>query len=207
MATTSVQFFFDPACPWTWMTSRWLTEVAQSRDDVDVRWRPFSLKFKNEENGLPEPYSSRADATHRALRVMEAVREGEGDGAVGPYYTELGRRIHHDGDNPLTDLAGAVAACDLDPSYLDAADDDEWDAAIRASMAEALGAAGEDVGSPILMLRTDPPTAFFGPIVSPPPTGQAALDLWDRLSGMADQPSFFELKRSRTEGPQLGPRP
>ena len=95
----------------------------------------------------------------------------------------------------------------LDAGYIEAADDEKWDETIRASMAEALGAAGDDVGSPILMLRSDPPTAFFGPIVSPPPTGQAALDLWDRLSGMADQPSFFELKRSRTEGPQLGPRP
>jgi hypothetical protein len=74
-------------------------------------------------------------------------------------------------------------------------------------MAEALGAAGDDVGSPVLMLSSDPPVAFFGPIVSPPPTGQAALDLWDRLSGMAGQPAFYELKRSRTQGPQLGPRP
>jgi 2-hydroxychromene-2-carboxylate isomerase len=206
MSATSVQFYFDPGCPWTWMTSRWLTEVAESRD-LDVRWRPFSLKFKNEEHGLPEPYASMTDATHRALRVMEAVREGEGDGAVAPLYTELGRRIHHDGDNPLTDLEGAVAACGLDPSFVEAADDEKWDQTIRASMAEALGAAGEEVGSPILMLSADPPVAFFGPIVSPPPTGQAALDLWDRLAGMADQPSFYELKRSRTGGPQLGPRP
>ena len=206
MEPTSAQFFFDPACPWTWMTSRWLTEVAENRD-LDVRWRPFSLKLKNEEHGLPEQYAAMADATHRALRVMEAIREGEGDDAIGPYYTELGRRIHHDGDNPLTDLEGALEACGLDPGYIEAADDEKWDETIRASMAEALGAAGDDVGSPILMLRSDPPTAFFGPIVSPPPTGQAALDLWDRLSGMADQPSFFELKRSRTEGPQLGPRP
>ncbi len=206
MQTTSAQFFFDPACPWTWMTSRWLTEVAENRD-LDVRWRPFSLKFKNEENGLPEEYAAKADATHRALRVMEAIREGEGDDAVAPFYTELGRRIHHDGDNPLTDLEGAIEACGLDPSYIKAGDDEKWDATIRASMAEALGAAGDDVGSPILMLSSDPPVAFFGPIVSPPPTGQAAIDLWDRLSGMADQPSFFELKRSRTAGPQLGPRP
>jgi hypothetical protein len=86
-------------------------------------------------------------------------------------------------------------------------DDERWDDVIRASMAEALAAAGDDVGSPILMISTDPPVAFFGPIVSPPPTGDAAFDLWDRLSGMADQPAFYELKRSRTAGPQLGPRP
>ncbi|MEA2704172.1 MAG: hypothetical protein QOD63_2117, partial [Actinomycetota bacterium] len=174
---------------------------------VEVRWRPFSLKLKNEENPPPEPYASMGNATHRALRVMEAVREGEGDQAIGPFYTELGRRIHHDGDNPLTDLEGVVAACGLDPGYVDAADDDTWDETIRASMAEALGAAGDDVGSPVLMLSSDPPVAFFGPIVSPPPTGQAALDLWNRLSGMAGQPAFYELKRSRTQGPQLGPRP
>ena len=206
MATTQVQFFFDPACPWTWMTSRWLSEVAEHRD-VEVRWRPFSLQVKNEEHGLPEQYAAMAAATHRALRVMEAVRRGEGDAAIGPYYTELGRRIHHDGDSPLTDLAGALAACGLDAAYVDAADDESWDEVIRASMAEALGAAGDDVGSPILMLSSDPPTAFFGPIVSPPPTGQAALDLWDSLSAMGSQPAFYELKRSRTQGPQLGPRP
>lgn len=207
MQSTSVQFFFDPSCPWTWMTSRWLTEVAESRDDVDVRWRPFSLKLKAGENGMPERYAQMANASHRALRVMEAVREGEGDDALGGYYTELGRRIHHDGDNPLTDLEGVVATCGLDAGYLDAADDEKWDAVIRASMAEALGAAGDDVGSPILMLSADQPIAYFGPIVSPAPTGQAALDLWDRISGMADQPSFYELKRARTGGPQLGPRP
>ncbi|MDQ3756236.1 MAG: DsbA family protein [Actinomycetota bacterium] len=206
MDSTTAQFFFDPACPWTWMTSRWLTDVAQARG-VEVRWRPFSLKFNGEGQDVPEPYVSYAAASHRALRVMEAIRDGEGDEPLGPYYTELGRRIHHDGDMLLDDLAGAVAACGLDPKYVHAADDDRWDQPIRASMAEALDAAGPDVGSPILMLSVDPPRAFFGPIVSPPPTGTAALDLWDRVSGMAEQPSFFELKRSRSGGPQLGPRP
>lgn len=207
-----VEFFFDPGCPWTWMASRWLTEVSQRRG-VQVRWRSFSLRLKNEGVDIPEQYAARQAAALRALRVIEAVRHAEGDRPISGLYTELGRRIHHEGDNPLTDIHGPLAAAGLDRSYAEFADDGAWDGVIRASMAEAMQAAGEDVGSPILVFPRQElpgqgfpgqtPVGFFGPIVSPTVSGDPALQLWDGITALAGVPAFYELKRSRTGGPRL----
>lgn len=179
------------------------------RRGLSVRWRTFSLKLKNEGVEIPEVYRVMGEANHRVLRVIEAVRKGEGEHAVVAVYTEAGRRIHHDGERPLADIAGMVAACGLDPSYAEAADDELWDDVIRASMKEALALAGDDVGSPILALQYDggARVGFFGPIVSPPPTGDSALRLWDGITAAASVDGFYELKRSRTGGPVAGPRP
>ena len=197
-----IDFYFDPVCPYCWITSRWLTEVKEHRD-FDVRWRSFSLFLKNE----PEPGSSSYDRyyeMHRALRVVEALREHHGDGCVGEFYTELGRRIHHDRQRPL-DLAGAVDAVGLDAGALAAADDDMWDEPIRASMKDALAVGGDDVGVPLITF--DGERGFFGPVMSPAPTGPEAVDLFDHAAALARYPGFWEIKRTRTEAPVFGERP
>lgn len=205
---TRLDFFFDPICPWCWITSRWLTEVAPHRD-VDVRWRSFSLYEKNYQRNeaAPESYdriSEQVSASHRALRISEAVRAVDGEAAVGDLYLELGRRIHHDGDK-IPDLAEVVAAAGLDAARADAADDAAWDAVLSASMDEAIAVAGFDVGVPLLVF--DGERGFFGPVISPRPTGDAALELFDAVHTLAAQPGFWELKRDRTSGPDVGARP
>lgn len=183
---TSLDFFFDPGCPWTWRTSRWVTEVAPRRD-VTVRWRAFSLDLKNE----TPPTTAQG-----ALRIVEAVWADHGDGPIGRLYTEVGTRFHDQGDSSLEALAGALDAAGLDPAYKSAASDRRWDAEIRWSMDEAIRFVGDDVGVPILVF--DGSFGISGPVMSPAPTGAAALDLWDSVVGLAGFPSVFGLERTRT---------
>lgn len=202
----TVDFYFDPGCPWTWMTSRWAVEAAEARG-VEIQWRTYSLKVKNADNpNLPEMYRERQEAQFGALRVIEAARAAHGNEAVGRLYTQLGAIIHHDGDVAVGGLAGAIAAAGLGPELLAAADDDRWDDGIVASTAQARSLVGEDVGVPILVFEGSTNT-YFGPVVSPAPTGQDALDLWDALVALSRIPGVYEIKRSRSGGPQLGPRP
>ena len=175
--------------------------------DVEVKWRSFSLKVKNEGNDVPEQFVEPMKATHRALRVVEAVREKEGDAAVGPLYAEYGRRIHHDGQRTDFDDADVLRTVGLDPALAAAADDESYDEAIRASMKDALDVTGEDAGTPIIVFAGAQPTGYFGPIFSPAPTGEEALRVWDGLAALATASGFYELKRTRTVGPELGPRP
>jgi predicted DsbA family dithiol-disulfide isomerase len=183
---TSLDFFFDPGCPWTWKTSRWVLEVAPHRD-VAVRWRAFSLDLKNE----TPPTTAQG-----ALRIVEAVWADQGDAPIGRLYTEVGTRFHVEDDTSLDALAGALEAAGLGAGYLDAAHDDRWDAEIRWSMNEAIRVVGDDVGVPILVF--DGEVGLCGPVMEPAPTGDAALDLWDHVAGLARTPGFYELERSRT---------
>ncbi len=153
---------------------------------------------------MPARYREQHQVGLRALRVVEAVRAEFGDGAVEDLYTELGRRIHHDEQQPL-DLAGALAAADLDDSCVAAADDERWDPAIEASMQSALEVVGDDAGVPIVVL--DGAGGYFGPIMSPAPTGAAAVEVFDHLQALVAVPGFYELKRTRTVGPEFGLRP
>ncbi len=197
-----LDFYLDPVCPWCWITSRWLTEVMEHRD-LRVRWRSFSLFLKNE----PEPDSRGYDRyleMHRALRVMEALRDRHGDGCLASFYTELGRRIHHDRERPL-DMAAAIDAVGLDAATLGATDDESWDEPIRASMKDAMAIAGDDVGVPLITF--DGERGFFGPVISPAPTGDAAAELFDHVEALAQYPGFWEIKRTRTSRPEFGPRP
>lgn len=210
-----LDFFFDPGCPWTWITSRWITEVAPYRD-LDVTWRPLSLTLKNEGKELPpdlpdfvrELIGTLGPITLGALRVVEAVRDKHGDAPIGGLYTEYGRRFHHDdtGTQP-TFLTDSLSAAGLDAAYADAADDGKWDRRLRDSIAEATSYAGDDAGSPILVFDTEPPRGFCGPVLSPAPTGEEALRLWDHLRAAVDTPGLFEFKRGRDTGPVLPPRP
>jgi 2-hydroxychromene-2-carboxylate isomerase len=205
---------FDPGCPWTWATSRWITEVAPHRD-LEVTWRPCSLTINNRGGEPPahlpaqlrERILAMRAVTLGAPRVLEAVRATQGEAPIGRLYTEYGRRIHHDDAGTAPGLlAESLSAAGLDPGLAAAAEDEAWDTPIVAAMAEALGYVGEDVGSPILVLDTQPRRGVWGPILSPAPTGQAAVDLWDGLLAVAGTPGFHELKRTR-QGPPLLPRP
>lgn len=198
-----IDFYFDPVCPWCWITARWLVEVREHRS-VEVTWRSFSLAVKNRDREVPAGYREQHQAGLRALRVVEAVRAKCGDGAVENLYTELGRRIHHDEERPL-DLAGALAAVGLDGSLLAAADEERWTPVIEASMDAALEVVGDDAGVPIVVFEGA--GGYFGPIMSPAPTGAAAAEVFDQLVALAGIPGFYELKRTRTVGPEFGSRP
>ena len=200
-------FWFDPACPWTWNTSRWITGVTAQRPEVEVDWRSFSLKIKNADVDLPDFIVPRITASHALLRVVEAARAaGHGD-RVGALYTELGRRIHHE-DELEFDVAEVLAALGLPVELAAAADDESLDPVIEASMGEALDLAGDDVGVPIIRFPGgDQPVGFFGPILIEVPTGDEALKLFDAVAAAASLPAFTELKRARKSGPVLPAEP
>jgi predicted DsbA family dithiol-disulfide isomerase len=182
----TLDFFFDPGCPWTWRTSRWVTDVAPKRG-VQVRWRAYSLDMKNE-----KPPST----AQGALRMVEAVWADHGDEPIGRLYSEVGTRFHLQEDTSLDALAAALDAAGLDAGYLDAAHDDRWDTEIRWSMDEAIRAVGDDVGVPILVFEGG--AGVCGPVMEPVPAGEEALALWDNVVALARTPGFYELKRSRS---------
>ena len=202
----SIEYFFDPACPWTWMTSRWLVDVSAAVG-IEVRWRNLSLAVVNAGREIPERFRTAQQAAARAHRVIAALVAAERDDLVGDFYTEWGRRFHHDGEHGDPGLARRVAEAVGAAAWADAADEDRWDEVIEASTEEGQGlAGGDDVGSPVLAFG-EPRVGIFGPIVSPAPTGVAAVALFDHVVALAATPSFFERKRGRTGGPELGPRP
>ncbi len=206
---TDVDFYFDPACPWTWIVSRWVVEVAPARE-LNVRWRTFSLWHRNEwtSNKLSEEHCERLLAQYGGLRVIEAARAEHGDDAVARLYTELGARIHHDGDRLLTGLGEAIAAAGLPSSIAAAANDESWDAVVDASTRDGTDLVGVDVGIPIVAVAPGSGRAtFFGPVLSPAPTGAAALRLWDAFVALGEFDGLYEIKRSRAGGPEFGPRP
>ncbi len=199
-AVPVVDVWFDPACPWTWMTTRWITEVAERRD-VDLRWHVMSLAVLNEGRDLTEDYRRLMDDSWAAVRVLVAAARDHGEKVLAPLYTAIGTRRHPQG---RTDTA-AIIAESLDevglPAELAAvADTDEVDDLLRASHAEAMALVGDEVGSPVVAVDG---VGYFGPVVSPAPTGQAALDLFDGLVAMSRVGGFYELKRTRTADPQL----
>jgi hypothetical protein len=185
------------------MTSRWAVEASAARD-VPLRWRAYSLAIKNEGTDVePDEIVGR-----EALRVVEAVWAEHGDEPIGRLYTELGNRFHLGGDISRASIAAAVEAAGLDPGFAAAAGEETWDAEIEGSMAEAIELVGDNVGVPILMFRSDGDVAgICGPIVSPAPTGEAALRLWDHVTSLVWTPEFWELKRTRTAPPLVHGQP
>ncbi len=194
---TPVDFWFDPACPWAWLTSRWILEVEQVRP-ISVDFHVMSLAILNEEKNLSEPVRNRLLAP---VRVAVAVAEAEGERALRPLYTELGERIHRQRrqvDHALVEEA--LAAAGFAPSYANAMHAPDYDDALAKSHHHAMELVGYDVGTPVIRFGEH---SFFGPVVTPAPTGEAAGRLWDGFVLVAETPGFFEIKRSRTVQPQL----
>jgi len=193
----TAEFWFDPLCPWAWMTSRWMMEVEQVRP-VDVTWSVMSLAVLNHGRDLPEDYRAKMDQAWGPVRVIMATRDKVGDEIVKPLYDALGERIHHRKEDLDVAIAGALEALDLPPELAEAATSDEHDDVLRASHQRAIDLVGDDVGTPVVAVDG---VAFFGPVVSPAPKGEAAGRLWDGCVLVAGTEGFFELKRSRTVGP------
>jgi predicted DsbA family dithiol-disulfide isomerase len=201
-----VNYWLDPVCPWCWMTSRWIVDVAPHRD-LDIQWRSISLKMKNSDNP-DHPYTGIYTRSHRLLRVLEAVRADEGNRVIGDLYTEYGRRIHLGQDLDF-EPAEALNFIGLDRRYGQAADDRAWDEVIAAGMSEAFAMTGDDVGTPIIGFDDidGHPVAIFGPVISRELDIDTALRLWDGVHAAGSTPGFWELKRTRTESAAIGFRP
>lgn len=193
----TAEFWFDPLCPWAWMTSRWMMEVEKVRP-VDVTWSVMSLAVLNHGRELPEDYRAMMDRAWGPVRVIMATRDKVGDEIVKPLYDALGERIHHRKEDLDVAIAGALEALDLPAELAQAATSDEHDDVLRASHQRAIDLVGDDVGTPVVAVDG---VAFFGPVVSPAPKGEAAGRLWDGCVLVAGTEGFFELKRSRTVGP------
>lgn len=194
-----VDFWFDPTCPWAWMTSRWILDVASQRE-IDLHWHLMSLSVLNEGRDLPEDYRAAMDRAWGPVRVINAARERHGDGVLGDLYTAFGTRIHLGKEQGEELIAGALADVGLEAGLAQYAASDELDDSLRASHAEGITLVGQDVGTPIVAIDGK---AYFGPVVTPAPRGEAALRLFEGLRLLASVDGFYELKKTRTLGPIL----
>ncbi|MCZ6874197.1 MAG: DsbA family protein [bacterium] len=204
----TVEFYWDAVCPWCWITSRWMEEVAQQKS-IHVNWKFFSLKKINEGRDMPERFRISHAIGLRALRVAAAVREAHGNEAVRKLYTAMGTRRHHDQEDIGTTeaLQDILQSCDLPQDLAAAADNESWDQVIEADMTQAKAKAGDGVGVPLVVLDNGAGPGFFGPVFSPAPTGEAAVQMWDAMVTAGRMPGFYEFKRTRETGPIFGERP
>ncbi|HET7304487.1 MAG TPA: DsbA family protein [Segeticoccus sp.] len=192
--------WFDPACPWAWMTSRWLMEVEQVRD-VHVTWSVMSLSVLNEGRDLPEDYRDLMDRSWGPVRVIIAAAREHGNDVVKQLYDAMGTRIHLQGmDDRQQVVKESLEEVGLPDELARYADSDEVDDRLRASHQRAIDLVGDDVGTPVVSVGD---VAFFGPVVTPAPKGEQAGRLWDGCVLVAGTPGFYELKRSREKGPDF----
>ena len=194
----TADFWFDPVCPWAWITSRWMLEVQQVRP-VTTRWHVMSLAVLNEGRDLPESYRELLDKAWGPVRVVTAARLAHGDDVVLPLYTAMGTQIHHGKDDDYVGVVStALAEVGLPHALSRAAETDEYDEELRRSHHEGMDPVGDEVGTPVIHLNG---MALFGPVISPAPKGEAAGDLFDGFAKLTAYPGFFEAKRTRTVGP------
>ncbi|MFF8785572.1 DsbA family protein [Streptomyces sp. NPDC015125] len=209
-AKTPADFWFDPLCPWAWMTSRWMLEVEKVRP-VEVRWHVMSLAVLNEDklDELPEEYRANMVPGGKAwgpVRVVIAAQQLHGDEVVGPLYTALGTRIHNEGLGVTPEsIAAALKDVGLPADLIEYAGKDTYDAQLRASHKEGIDLVGQEVGTPVIAVpgHDGEQIAFFGPVVTPAPKGEEAARLWDGTLMVASIPGFYEIKRTRTAGPSF----
>lgn len=201
----TADFWFDPLCPWAWMTSRWMLEVQQVRD-IHVNWHVMSLAVLNEGRDLPPAYVDLMAKAWGPVRVVIAAQQAHGDDVVLPLYTAMGTRIHPQGRTDYDAVCReALEEVGLPVALADVATTDDVDHALRASHASGISLVGDDVGTPVIAFPgpDGSPVAFFGPIMSPAPRGEAAGRLWDGCVLVAGTPGFFELKRTRDVEPMF----
>ncbi|MFH8679798.1 DsbA family protein [Streptomyces lydicus] len=207
-AKTPADFWFDPLCPWAWMTSRWMLEVEKVRP-VEVRWHVMSLAVLNEDklDQLPAEYAENMRPGGKAwgpVRVVIAAQQLHGDEAVGRLYTALGTRFHNEGLGVTPEaVAAALDDAGLPAELIEYADKDTYDTELRASHKEGIDLVGQEVGTPVIAVpgSDGDQIAFFGPVVTPAPKGEDAAKLWDGTLMVASIPGFYEIKRTRTQGP------
>ncbi|HEX4093264.1 MAG TPA: hypothetical protein VHZ33_31475 [Trebonia sp.] len=215
MTDADIRFYFDPVCPFAWMTSKWVRMVAAQRDYA-VDWRFISLRLINSgvdyDSHFPAGYEEGHTSGLRLLRVAARVRAEHGRDAVGAFYQAVSGEIFDSpGARSLTPairgsrewVAPLLAQAGLPVELASALPDTRWDSEIRAEGDEALALTGKDVGTPIIQFEPPEGTAFFGPVISRLPTPDDAVRLWDHVIGLAGFPGFAELKRSLRERPQL----
>jgi hypothetical protein len=209
-----LDFFFDPVCPWAWITSRWVSEVQQLRS-YDVQWKFISLKFLNEDkmdySKMPEGYKDVHAAGTNGLRVAARARAEQGNEACGAVYTALGTSLHKNQErekfvaDPVAHIASLLTAAGLPAVWAESALDDSFDALIRTETELALERTGKDVGTPILTFHPSgsKEASFFGPVISTIPRGEEAMKLWDAIETIATSSGMAELKRSLRARPSF----
>ncbi|WP_116952792.1 mycothiol-dependent nitroreductase Rv2466c family protein [Jiangella endophytica] len=196
--TTPVDFWFDPICPWAWMTSRWMMQVEQVRP-VDVTWHVMSLSYLNAERDLGEKYNKLMADSWAPVRVITAAKELHGQQWVKPLYDAMGTRFHpgHERDRGKV-IAAALDEVGLPASLAAHGDTGDFDAAVKESHHAGMDQVGTEVGTPVIAVEG---YAFFGPVLSPAPKGDEAGRVWDGVRALASYDGFFELKRTRTREP------
>ncbi len=196
---TQVDFWFDPLCPWAWITSRWLLEVEKVRP-VAARWHVMSLAVLNEgKDDLSDRYKELMKQAWGPVRVCMAAEQKFGQDVVLPLYTAIGTRFHNEKqDRSRATIEAALTDAGLPAELADAMDSTEYDDAVRASHADGIERVGYEVGTPVISVNG---TSIFGPVVTPIPRGEAAARLWDGVLLVTGTDGFFELKRSRTRDP------
>jgi 2-hydroxychromene-2-carboxylate isomerase len=195
---TPVEFWFDPVCPWAWMTSRWMMEVEEVRP-VAVTWRVMSLSYLNEGRDISEDYADLMRRAWAPVRVITAAAQQHGSKVIKPLYDAIGSRIHPGGREDFDQVVvEALAEVGLPAELARAGESTDYDEELKRSHHLGMDQVGMDVGTPVIAVGG---IAFFGPVVSRAPKGEDAGRLWDGVVLVASTPGFYEIKRTRTERP------